>query len=105
MKPHFEVDKNTNVAFLDVEEGTPNARIRVIEVSDQIGLSSRVMARVDIDNRVVLGLVIEDYKAFSREVRLKYFAWRVERITELLLCSIRGIVSQQAADDHQLAHV
>ena len=105
MTPHFEIDKNTNVAFLDVSEPSENATIRVIEVSEKIGLKSRVLARVDIENKIVLGLVVEDYSAFRREIRLKYFAWRVERITELLLCSIRGIVSQQTTDDHQLAHV
>jgi hypothetical protein len=105
MKPHFEVDKTTNVAYLDVAQADPDAKIRVIEVSIQLGLRSRVLARVDFDNQKMLGLIIEDYKAFKREIRLKYFAWRVERIAELLLCSIRDIAIQKSSDDHRLAHV
>jgi hypothetical protein len=106
MKPHFEVDKNTNVAYLDVVEAAENAKIRVIDVSDQVGLRSQVMARVDIENKVVLGLIVEDFTAFSHEVRWKYLAWRVERIAVLLLCSVRNIGAlQQATDDHKLAHV
>jgi hypothetical protein len=63
------------------------------------------MARIDIENKVLLGLVIEDYKAFRKEVRRKYFAWHVERITELLSCSVKGIVFPQQAEEHQLAHI
>src|SRR5665213_3093275 len=105
MKPTLGIDKNTDVAFLDVEEAAPNAKIRMIDVSDQLGLRSQVMARVDIENKVFLGLMIEDYGTFRREIRMKYVAWRVERIMELIVSSVRGIVSQQAADDHLLAHV
>lgn len=105
MKPNFELDKNTDVAFLDVEEAAPNAKIRMIDVSDRLGLRSQVMARVDIENKVVLGLMIEDYRAFRREIRMKYVAWHVERIMELIVASVRGIVSQQTSDEHMLVHV
>ena len=105
MTPSLEVDKNTNVAFLDVEEAAENAKIRMVEVSDKLGLRCQVMARVDIENNLVLGLMIGDYKAFRREIRLKYFAWRVERITELLAYSVKGIISQQDTDRHLLAHI
>jgi len=107
MKPHVEIDKNTNVAFLDAVEAAPNAKIRMMPVSDQLGFRSQVVARVDIENNVFLGLVIEDYKAFRREIRMKYFAWRVEQIMVLLLCTVRGIVNQESAHDrqHRLASV
>lgn len=103
MTHHFEINKSTNVAFLDVEEAAANAVIRVVHVSEMMGLRSQVQARVDMENRVVLGLIIEDYKIFRREVRMKYLAWHIERVTELLLCSIKSMVSKQSSDDRQLA--
>ncbi len=104
MKSQFHIDKNTNVAFLDAAEAPKNAKIRRIAVSDQLGLRSQGMARVDIENDIFLGLMIENYAAFRREIRIKYLAWRLERILELLLCSVRGIVSQETAHGrHRLA--
>jgi len=105
MKPNLEIDKNTDVAFVDVEEAAPNAKIRMIDVSEKLGLQSQVMARVDIENKVFLGLMIEDYSAFRREIRIKYVALRIEGIMELIVSSVRGIVSQQAEEKHLLAHV
>ena len=104
MKPTFQVDETTNVAFLDVAEALDNAKIRMISVSEFLGLKSQLLARIDTENEVVLGLVIEDYKAFRREIRVKYLAWHVERITELLLCKIRTILNEQK-ESNLLAHV
>jgi len=105
MKPELHIDKNTNVAFLDASEPAPNAKIRTFSVSDKLGLRSELLARVDVENGILLGLVIEDYKAFRKEIRVKYVAWHVERITELMLCSVRAIVSKEASHDHSLATV
>src|ERR1035438_711528 len=104
MKPTLEIDKNTHVAFCDVVDEIPsNAKIRMIDVSDQLGLKSQVMARVDIQNGIFLGLMIEDYPAFRREVMKKFVALHVERIMELIVSSVRGIVNvpQNTSDDHR----
>lgn len=93
MTSQFTLDKNTNVAFIDVSEAAPNARIEVISVSDLLGLRSQVRARIDAENEVVLGLIIEDYPAFRRELRVKYVAIRVNRIIDLIVCSVRGSVA------------
>lgn len=104
MSHPFVINKTTNVAFLDVAQAAPNAKIRVIDVSDAMGLRSQVLARVDTENKILLGLIVEHYKAFRSEVRRKYVAWHIERITELLLCSIRDIVTQPSnSDRHHLA--
>lgn len=109
MKPRIEIDKATNVAYFDVfdpQEERPDAKIRVFSVSDRLGFRSQVLARVDVENAEFLGLVIEDYKAFSREIRTKYLAWRVEKLIELILCTVKNMVSQEGPKDrHQLAHV
>lgn len=105
MKPEIQIDKNTNVAFLDAAEPAPNAIIRTFSVSDQLGLRSQLLARVDVENNVLLGLVIEDYRSFRKEIRIKYVAWRIERIIELLLCSVNGIVCKEVSHGHRLAPV
>ena len=90
MKPHIETDKATNVAYFDVEEAPEDAVIRVKSASDVLGLKCEVLVRVDIKNKIVLGLVIEDFRAFKREIRMKYLAWRVEKLIDLLICRVKS---------------
>lgn len=90
MNSQFIHDKATGVAFIDVNEANPHARIRVIEVSDLLGLRSQVRARYDADSGTLLGLVIEDYPAFRREIMLKYVALRVEKIVDLIVCTVKA---------------
>jgi hypothetical protein len=109
MKTRVEIDKATNVAYFDVcdpaNEPT-DTRVRMVSVSSQLGLRSQVMARVDADRGVFLGLVVEDYKAFTREIRVKYLAWRVEKLVELLLCTVKSIVANDGSTErHRLAAV
>jgi hypothetical protein len=98
MTPRIEIDKVTNVAYFDVsdpKDERQNAKVTMVSVSDRLGLRSEVLARLDVENNEVLGLVIEDYKAFTREIRMKYLAWRVEKLVELIFCSVRSIVGQE----------
>jgi len=90
MNPRIELDKTTNVAFFDVEEAADDAVIRVQSVSDVLGLKCEVLVRLDIKNKLVLGLEIQDFRAFKRELRMKYLAWRVEKMIDLLLCQVKG---------------
>ena len=90
MNPHIEIDRTTNVAYFDVEDAAEDAVIRVQSVSEVLGLKSEILARFDIKNKKFLGLVIEDYKAFSREIRIKYLAFRVERLIDLLMYRVRS---------------
>ena len=98
MKPELVHDKTTDVAFIDFFEAKADSRIRVIDVSDDLGLKSQVLARVDQQGNV-LGVVIEDFSAFRREVRLKYAAFAVDKIIELIVTTVRGLIQGQ----HQLA--
>lgn len=103
MTPNMEIDKTTNVAFLDVEEAAADAVIRVQSVSEILGLKSEVLVRLDVKNRRVLGLMIQDFKAFKREIRVKYLAWRVEKLIELLLCTVKSTFSfERSTDDSHL---
>lgn len=103
MKPRIEIDRTTNVAYFDVcdpSEEPADSEVRVFSVSEKLGFNSQVLARVDIKRGVFLGLVIEDYKSFSREIRRKYLAWRIERLVELLLCTVKSIVANESSPEH-----
>jgi len=107
MKPHFELDKTTNVAYFDVEEAAEDAVIRVKSASDVLGLKCEVLVRLDIKNKRVLGLVIEDFRAFKREIRIKYLAWHVEKLIDLLICRVKNGFNFEPStnDSHLLAAV
>jgi hypothetical protein len=93
------------VAFIDVQEAAKNAEIRVISVSDLLGLRSEVRARFDAENGVLLGLIIEDYPAFRREIRIKFVAFRVGKIVELLICFVKASLSHNNSNRPRLAAV
>lgn len=105
MTSQITIDKNTGVAFIDVSEAAENAEIQVISVSDMLGLRSQISARYDADNGILLGLIIEDYQAFRREIMLKYVAFRVGKILDLLICSVSASLPRGAASRHRLAPV
>lgn len=105
MTSQITIDKNTGVAFIDVSEAAENAEIQVISVSDILGLHSQVRARYDADNRILLGLIIEDYPAFRREIMLKYVAFRVGKIVDLLICSVKASLPQNTSHGHRLAAI
>jgi hypothetical protein len=105
MTSKLTFDKTTGVAFIDVNEAQENAKIRVTSVSELLGLRNEVMARFDDENGLVLGLIIEDYRAFRREIMIKYVAFRVERIVDLIVCSVKASISHDHSNRPRLAPV
>ena len=82
-------DKVTGVAFVDVCANETAARVRIIDVSSELDLSCEVLARIDEQSGQLLGLIIEDYSAFKREVMKKYVAFAAERMMELIVSRVR----------------
>lgn len=105
MKTELHHDKNTDVAFVDVcpspQEGL---RIDVIDVTEQLGFRTQVLARLDEEGHL-LGLIINDYSAFRRELRRKYLTFAVERILDLIISKVREMTSRsgRCPDFPQLA--
>lgn len=85
----LDYDKATNVMFVDVCEAPEGARINVVDVANAIGFKSRVVARLDIENQIVFGLIIEDFPAFKRELMVKYHTARVQAIIEMIVRSLK----------------
>lgn len=107
MTPHVTIttDKNTGVAYVDVAESRQDARIVVVSISERLGLRSEITARIEADSGKLLGLIVEDYSAFRREIMIKYVAFRVEKIVDLIVCSVKAslAVSEQS-DNTRLVH-
>ncbi len=102
---HLQHDKTTDVAFVDLSDAPKGSRIDVIDVSESIGLKTTVLGRFD-ENGKLLGLTIENYKQFRREVMRQYLALAVERIIGLLIDRVKASFSDSNHDSHgmQLAH-
>jgi len=96
-------DKVTNVGYLDVEEAAADATIRVVDVSDQLGLKTQVLARIDVKNEIFLGVIVENYPAFRRELHRKYVALKIEEIITLMLGKLTATFSCQH-HDHEMLH-
>ena len=99
MKPELIHDKITDVAFVDFYGAKAVCPVQVIDVTDDLGLKSQVLARV-ADDGTLLGVVIENYGAFRREVRVKYAALAVDRIIELILNTVKGLVQSRSEIVH-----
>jgi hypothetical protein len=95
----------TNVAYIDVclAEST-GVRVDVLDVTQRLGLKTQVLARMD-ENGELLGLVIEDYSSFKRELRRKYLTFAIERILDLIVSKVRDFTSRSADcnEHHRLA--
>ena len=87
----FSHDRTTDVAFVDAcEKPAEHIRIDVVDVTERLGLKTQVLARISEDGQV-LGLIIQDYTRFKREVRVKYLAFAVERLLDLILSRVRDL--------------
>jgi hypothetical protein len=105
MKVDLHHNRETDVAYVDVCAELPrNARIDVIDVTQKLGLKTQVLARMD-ENGELLGLVIQNYPAFKRELRRKYLAFAVERLLDLLISKVRDFTSrhEDCSDSPRLA--
>lgn len=103
MSFELSYNRDTNVAYVDICPLPPrDVRIDVIDVTDQLGLGTQVLARVDEDG-ALLGLIIEDYSRFKNALRRKYLAFAVERILDLILAKVRLLTSPPASKCRDLS--
>ena len=94
MKADVHHNRETDVAYVDVCADIPHGtRVDVLDVTQQLGLKTQVLARID-QNGKLLGLVIQDYPAFKRELRRKYLALAVEKLLDLLISKVRDFTSR-----------
>jgi hypothetical protein len=90
-QPTFSVhvNKTTDMAFVDILPAPTGGKIAVIDVSEILGIGTTVLGRFDEDGNL-LGLTIENYKHFRRELMRKYLALAVDRIIGLLVDRVKN---------------
>lgn len=94
MKADLHYNRETDVAYVDVcVESSRHGRIDVIDVTQKLGLKTQVLARMSEDGEL-LGLIIQDYPSFKRELRRKYLALAVEKLLDLLISKVRDFTSR-----------
>lgn len=104
MKIHLEHDRATDVAFVDICETREGANIEVLDVTECLGLKCQVLARIDSETGNMLGLIIQNYGSFRREIRVKYVALAVDRIIDLIVGKVKGVIAtSHAQSSHQPA--
>jgi len=59
----FTFDHNplTDVMFVDVRPLDKGAHISVVDIGDSLGFPGQVQLRVDLENEVVYGIIIQNY--------------------------------------------
>lgn len=83
-------DKLTDVMHVDVclpPEGT--ARVDVVDVGEQLGFPGQIVARVDLDRRIIYGLTIQNFSRFRRSFLWKYRMASIQRALQLMLNVLR----------------
>jgi len=83
----FTFDHNplTDVMFVDVRPLDKGAHISVVDIGDSLGFPGQVQLRVDLENEVVYGIIIQNYGGFRRKLVRSYRMWSVQRAIELLI--------------------
>lgn len=84
----MEHEPHTDVMHVDMCTPAPSARIDVIEVGEAIGFPGQIVARVDLEKRIVYGVTIQRYSAFRRGVFWKYHMASVQSALQLLIKSL-----------------
>lgn len=98
-----ELNKNTDVAFIDLCTPASHLRVDVVNVSKDLGVETPVLARFD-EHGNLLGLIVEDYSNFRREIRFKYIAWKVDGIIELMVSKVKSAFPDRTSEDHHAVH-
>ena len=90
-KLKLEHESHTDVAYIDLCESAPGAKIDVVEVGSEMGFSpGQVMLRVDREHHQLLGLTIHEFSSFRRQLMWYYRIVSLQRGLQLVVASLRA---------------
>ena len=95
-------EQHTDVMHVMLCDPAPDDRIDVIEVGESLGFPGQILARVNLDRRVVYGVTILRYSSFKRRIMWHYHMASTQRA---LLFLIKTLCAGLRMDehDHQLS--
>ena len=89
---NLEYDRLTDVMHVDVCFPPDGAHVDVIDVGDCLGFPGQIVARVNLDKRVVYGFTIQRFSAFKRTLLWQYRMASIRKALFLLLRTFRAVV-------------
>ncbi len=82
---NMEYDRLTDVMHVDMCSPSGGERIDVIDVGDKLGFPGQIIARVNIEERIIYGLTIQNFSAFRRKLFWKYKMASMHRALQLMI--------------------
>lgn len=95
-------EPHTDVMHVVMCEPHPDDRIDVIEVGEALGFPGQVLARVNLDRRIVYGVTIQRFAAFKRQLLWQYHMASIQRALQLLIKTLCAGLRMDH-HDHQLS--
>jgi hypothetical protein len=86
----LEYDRLTDVMHVDVCFPGDEVHVDVVDVGDSLGFPGQIVARVNLENRVVYGFTIQRFSAFKRTLLWQYRMASIQRALFLLLRTFRA---------------
>jgi hypothetical protein len=86
----FEHSEHSDVLYVDYFDTPEGITVTTIEIGDILGFPGQVQARVNLEDRVLYGITIQNYSGFRRRLVWRYKTGAVRAAILLLLNSIRA---------------
>lgn len=83
-------EKHTDVAHVDLASPIPGSVVDAVDVGDDLGFPGQIVARLDRNHNVLLGVSIQNFSSFKKELRLEYGISSPQRALRLLINSLRA---------------
>jgi len=83
-------DRSTDVMHVDICFPHENTHVDVLDVGDCLGFPGQIVARVNLENRIVYGFTIQRFSAFKRTLLWQYRMASIQRALFLLLRTFRA---------------
>jgi len=86
-----EYDRLTNVMHVDLCFPPEDAaRVDVIDVGEQLGFPGQIVARVDMERKIIYGLTIQNFSGFKWRFFWRYRMASVQRALQFMLKVLRA---------------
>lgn len=102
---HMEHEPHTDVMHVDICEAPPGARIDAIEIGECVGFPGQILARVDLDRRIVYGITIHRFSPFKRRLMWQYRMGSIRRAMLLLIQTLCAGLRMEQHSNHAHLHV
>jgi hypothetical protein len=86
-----EYDRLTDVMHVDLcFPPTDAERVDVIDVGEQLGFPGQIVARVDMERRIIYGLTIQNFSGFKWRFFWRYRMASIQRALQFMLKVLRA---------------